>query len=64
MTKHNPHACTALDAPFPVHGGHYISTGRDLRRVEPQAEPAPAAEPAATTESDTAARRGSKKREE
>ena len=61
MTKHNPHACTALDAPFPVHGGHYTSAGRDLLRVEPPAAPA-VTEP--EPEPEPAARRGSKKREE
>lgn len=36
MSERNPHACTARTAPFPVHGGEYTSTGRDLMRVEPQ----------------------------
>lgn len=60
MSKHNPHACRALDAPFPVHGGHYTSTGRDLARAEP-----PAAEaPPATADTHSAARSGKKQREE
>lgn len=67
MSKQNPHACRAFDAPFPVHGGgEYISSGRDLASAEPQATPAEApvaATPPTTSNNESAARRGNKRQE-